>query len=192
MTPKMEKALAWLPTELQHGSVPVTVLLEHAIAAGLNRGHLKNAKRALGIVTIRERNPKTARTIRWRWSLPTPLKPHAWGLYGYRSVGNYYYMQGEACTFKELLKQPDLTPPLWVLLTSDPALVLPLRLAEGAVAALGTRWRRLEDLPARKVVRRKPRTTQKAFGVRKHDECPQEVSCDRSLLNRCRTKGREA
>ena len=49
MSAKQEQTLALLCAELQHGPVPVTVLLEKAIALGLNREYLKNAKRALAI-----------------------------------------------------------------------------------------------------------------------------------------------
>jgi len=110
LSAKQEQTLALLCAELQHGPVPVTVLLEKAIALGLNREYLKNAKRALGIVALRDREPKTARTLRWRWSLPThapisrpPLIPHRWGLYSYHSEGRYYFKRAQADTFKTLL-----------------------------------------------------------------------------------------
>ncbi len=163
MSANLERAITLLREEVQTGSVPVVVLLQKALAVGLNRDYLKNAKRALGIVAIRDRDPKTARTIRWRWSLPMhtppprpPVIPHRWGLYNYHTEGRYYFKRAEAGTFKELQKQLDLDPPLWVLLVTDAALVLPLRIPADAVPALGMRWKRLEDLPPSKVGNAKP------------------------------------
>jgi hypothetical protein len=160
LSAKQEKAVTLLRTELRDGSVPVAVLLQKALTLGLNRDYLKNAKRALGVVAIRDRDPQTARTIRWRWSMPTPkpsLPPHIWGLYSYNTEGQFFFLRTHAAMFKTFALDA-FDPPLWVLLVTDAALVLPLRIAEKEVAALGGRWKRLE-LPARKGVRRKPKTT---------------------------------
>ena len=140
-------------------------LLRQACDVGLNRDDLKNAKCALGIVTLRERDHQTGRTIRWRWSMPTvapmptsaprPLIPHRWGVYSYHAEGRYYFKREQADTFKKLIARCPFDPPLWVLLTTDAALVLPLRISADAVPALGQRWRRLEEVEALAV--RKPK-----------------------------------
>lgn len=100
MSARLERTITLLRTELRDGSVPAAVLLRKALALGLNRDFLRVAKKSLGIVTIRDRDPQTGRTIRWRWSMPTvapmptptprPLIPHRWGVYSYHTEGRYY------------------------------------------------------------------------------------------------------
>jgi hypothetical protein len=68
------------------------------------------------------------------------------GVYSYHTEGRYYFKREQADTFKKLLGQCRFDPPLWVLLTTDAAIVLPLRISADAVPALGQRWRRLEEL----------------------------------------------
>ena len=134
---------------------------------GLNRDDLKNAKRALGIVALRDRDSQTGRTTRWRWSMPTvaptptptprPLIPHRWGVYSYNQDGRYYYRQEQAETFEKLelhITQRRLEPPLWVLLTSAPTdaelAPLPIRLLDDAIPALAGRWKKLDELIRRR------------------------------------------
>jgi hypothetical protein len=172
MSPSLERAITLLRTELRDGPVPAALVLSKALALGLNRDFLKVGKRQLGIVAIRDRDRQTGRTLGWRWSMPThaptptpappsrpPLKPHRWGVYGHNKDGRYYYRQEHADTFKtlqQLIAQRQLAPPLWVLLTADAALVLPLRISADAIPALGQRWRRLEEVEA--MAARKPNT----------------------------------
>jgi hypothetical protein len=70
-------------------------------------------------------------------------------VYSYNTAGHYFYKQGEGDTFKKLISRVTLAPPVWVLLVTDAALVLPIRIAEDAIPALGQRWRRLEELTGR-------------------------------------------
>ena len=128
MSPRLERAVTLLRAELRDGSVPAVVLLQKALALGLNRDSLKVAKKSLSIVALCDRDPQTGRTLRWRWSLPmhapvsrSSLIPHRWGLYSYHTAGRYYYKQGEGDTFKNLIAGISLDPPLWVLLVTDAA-----------------------------------------------------------------------
>ena len=88
MSPRLERAVTLLRAELRDGSVPAVVLLQKALALGLNRDSLKVAKKSLSIVALCDRDPQTGRTLRWRWSLlpmhapvsRSSLIPHRWGL----------------------------------------------------------------------------------------------------------------
>ena len=66
---------AWLLNAPEEG-VLASTLLRHAYALGYNRDDCRNARRDLGIVISRERDPQSGRTLRWRWCLPVaPTEP---------------------------------------------------------------------------------------------------------------------
>jgi hypothetical protein len=59
-------------------------------------------------------------------------------------------------TFKNLIAKIAFDPPLWVLLVTDASLMVPLRIAADAVPALGSRWKRLDNLLRARSRRAKP------------------------------------
>jgi hypothetical protein len=167
LSPRLERAVTLLRESLRGGPMCASDVVQQARRVGLNRDDLKNAKRVLRVVALRDRDPQTGRTVRWRWSLPTHvppapaprprrLVPHRWGLYSYHTEGRYYYKQGEGETFKSLIARVALAPPLWVLLVTDAALMVPLRILADAVPALGGHWKRFDRLPRAKSHRGKP------------------------------------